>query len=381
MLNREIRKDRIRGCMLGGAVGDALGYAVEFLGENSIFVRYGEQGITAYELDRDTGKAIISDDTQMALFTANGLLCAETRKSGNPRADVAKAYQDWLHTQEAAWEKTGTKYEGSSWLLDVPELYDRRAPGNTCLAALKAQKGRAPEEDYIAAPQNEKKGCGGVMRVAPMGLMYPDADIRKVDWEGAQLAAITHGHSLGYMPAAVLTHIIHRIVNSEEAVSLKDTVLEAWAVTAELFAGDKFLGQLEELIDRAVNLAENDRPDVENIHRLGEGWVGDEALVIALYCALKYEHNFDKGIIASVNHRGDSDSTGAITGNILGAIHGYDRISEKWKTNLELKDVLLEMADDLARADSGPADDPAWNRKYRENRWKENCRCVGCQLQ
>ena len=219
------------------------------------------------------------------------------------------------------------------------------------------------------------------MRVAPMGLVYPDMDIRKVDWEGAQLAAITHGHSLGFMPAAVLTHIIHRTVNSEEAVSLKDTILEAWAVTAELFAGDKYPGRLEELIDRAVDLAENDRPDVENIHRLGEGWVGDEALVIALYCALKYEHDFDRGIIASVNHRGDSDSTGAITGNILGAIHGYDSMNEKWKTNLELKDVLLEMADDLAREDAVPADDPAWTRKYRENRWKENCRCVGCQLQ
>lgn len=82
MPDQETRKDRIRGCMLGGAVGDALGYAVEFLGENSIFTRYGDQGITAYELDRDSGKAIISDDTQMSLFTANGLLCAATREAG-----------------------------------------------------------------------------------------------------------------------------------------------------------------------------------------------------------------------------------------------------------------------------------------------------------
>ena len=138
MLNKKIRKDRIRGCMLGGAVGDALGYAVEFLGEKNFFARHGENGITEYELDRKSGKAIISDDTQMSLFMANGLLCGDTCGklqgiSGNPRIYVAKAYQDWLHTQESAWEKSGTPYEGNSWLLAIAELYDRRAPATPAL--------------------------------------------------------------------------------------------------------------------------------------------------------------------------------------------------------------------------------------------------------
>ena len=62
--------------LLGGAIGDALGYPVEFLSSDDIKDKYGEAGILDYTLDPETGKAIISDDTQMSLFTADGLLWA-----------------------------------------------------------------------------------------------------------------------------------------------------------------------------------------------------------------------------------------------------------------------------------------------------------------
>ena len=91
----ERRSDAIRGCIFGGAVGDALGFPVEFLREEQIFQKYGENGITRYTKDRISGKAMISDDTQMSLFTANGLLVWETRTvhgtQDRPRADVMRA--------------------------------------------------------------------------------------------------------------------------------------------------------------------------------------------------------------------------------------------------------------------------------------------------
>ena len=143
---KEARLDAVRGCIYGGAVGDALGYPVEFDSERAIFSRYGSKGITEYETDRRTGKALISDDTQMTLFTANGLLVGDTREamSGDrawPRVYVTKAYLDWLMTQESSMRQVNrhernTEEGGYSWLLDVPELYSRRAPGNTCLSAL-----------------------------------------------------------------------------------------------------------------------------------------------------------------------------------------------------------------------------------------------------
>ena len=95
-------QDKFRGCLIGGAAGDALGYAVEFMGEERIFARYGEKGITAYEL-RD-GVAQISDDTQMTLFTAAGLLAGTTRGRmrgimGPYREYIRLSYLDWLKTQ------------------------------------------------------------------------------------------------------------------------------------------------------------------------------------------------------------------------------------------------------------------------------------------
>ena len=371
-------QDRIRGCLIGGAVGDALGYPVEFMRGRSIVKQYGEQGITEYELDPKTGKAVISDDTQMTMFTANGILAAETRAAMGDNAcllrkEVAKAYQDWLVTQELSYEdfQRSPKEDlrgGSSWLLDVPELFEQRAPGNTCLFALRCLKnGGDRKEDYIREPQNSSKGCGGVMRVAPMGLS-DRLPIEALDWEGAQLAAVTHGHSLGYMPAAVLTHIVHRLVfGGENDLSLKEIVLEARETAEKVFAGDKHLGEHSALIMKAVELSENEKVDLSNIRALGEGWVADEALAIALYCALRHQDDFSAGIIASVNHSGDSDSTGAIAGNILGALVGWDRIDEKWKTSLELRDELLALADDLSRQDYDRRDETGnlyWEARY-----------------
>lgn len=368
----EMLLDAIRGCLLGGAAGDALGYAVEFLGEREIFDRYGKQGITEYELDDETGKALISDDTQMTLFTANGLLAGDTigfMKGiwGTPRGFAAKAYEDWLYTQRGSFQdRAKRKYHQSSWLCDVPALYARRAPGNTCLSALRQREEEEERDDYIADPINNSKGCGGVMRVAPVAFI-DRIEGDKLDMEAAQIAAITHGHSLGYMPAAVLCHIIHAIVYGEKRC-LKEIVLEAKEAAERLFAGDEHIRELTELIDCAVSLSENSGEDLENIHLLGEGWVAEETLAIAIYCSLKYEKDFSKGLIASVNHKGDSDSTGAVTGNILGALVGYEAMEEKWKENLECKDVLLEMAEDLCRGCAKSEYDShrsaSWEMKY-----------------
>lgn len=351
--------DKIRGCIFGGAVGDALGYPVEFLREEEIFRKFGPQGITAYQ------KALISDDTQMTLFTANGLLVRDTEAALGgacvlPRVSVMAAYKDWLKTQEFSMDARPAKGGGSSWLLDVPELYSRRAPGNTCLSAL---LDGTEYEDYVKARRNHSKGCGGIMRVAPLAVNYKLADIEQLDMEAAQIAAITHGHSLGYMPAAVLVHVINRIVFPPEGktMSLKEIILEARDTMPRVFAGDKHLEELTYTIDLAVELSENSADDLHNIHRLGEGWVGEETMGISLYCALRHQDDFSAGIIAAVNHNGDSDSTGAVTGNILGALLGYEAIADQWKQDLELSSVILEIADDLA---CKRFQEPSWQKKY-----------------
>ena len=101
-----------------------------------------------------------------------------------------------------------------------------------------------------------------------------------------------------------------------------------------------------------------------------KGWVGDEALAIAVYCVLKYSGDIDNALIAAVNHNGDSDSTGAITGNIIGAQGGFSGIPAKYTEKLELRDLIIEVADDLWHdcriSEYGSERDPVWEQKYIE---------------
>lgn len=355
--NKIVIQDRIRGCLYGGAVGDALGYPIEFLGEKEIIHRYGTGGIQEYVMDLESRKALISDDTQMTLFTADGLLSwtkeiKERKVESTLSQYLYDFYQEWLLTQEISFSKRENVQQGDrryvSRLMEIPELYQSRVPGNTCLSALSHQR-KSGVRGRVDVPLNTSKGAGGIMRIAPAALCNY-LDLEFMEREGAEIAAITHSHSLGYIPAAVMVHIINRIVYPKQQ-TLKEIVIEAKESAKKLFEGDKNLKQLTDIMDLAVLLSENTDTDLANINRIGEGWVAEEALGIALYCSLRHQDDFSAGIIASVNHKGDSDTTGAVTGNILGALTGYAEIEDKWKQNLELSDTILKMADEIAAID------------------------------
>lgn len=356
----EQNRDRALGCLVGGAVGDALGYVVEF--ESWPFIRntYGDKGIIRYEL-AGNGKALISDDTQMSLFTAAGILLGMTR--GDLRGHMGRldyycsfTYQDWLHTQE--WTSKNPDARTDSWLMDVPELYARRAPGNTCISALKAIENRQ-------MPQNNSCGCGGVMRTAPIAVIcalhgYAGGDYLYCDMVAAEAARQTHKHPLGFIPSAVLNDVLMQIFDGvhEEGISLKAMVKVAegrlFSIVSEEDQGKTYgtlwpdeVATMLRLLDKAIELSETDMPDVEAIESIGEGWTGHEALAIAVYSALKHSDSFEDAIVCSVNHSGDSDSTGAICGNIMGAIHGHKAIPDYYTENLELLNVIEEIAGDL----------------------------------
>ena len=203
---------------MGGAAGDALGYPVEFMDRQSILSEYGSSGIKTFELDR-SGKALVSDDTQMSLFTANGILMGITRGymrgiGGEPENYVDGAYVDWYYTQ------TGEKREDKNydfhytWLRDLPELAHRRAPGNTCLRA-------CSDILHNRKVENNSKGCGGIMRVAPLALMLAGYMVRDgrcpysitdMFEAGAHIARVTHLHPLGFLPAGMLTELLFKLV-------------------------------------------------------------------------------------------------------------------------------------------------------------------------
>lgn len=348
-------KDQVLGCMVGGAVGDALGYAVEFSSYGSIVKQYGEKGITRYALDRH-GLAQISDDTQMSLFTAAGILLGMTR--GYMRGIIGRidtycrfTYLDWLHTQE--WTSRHEDARVDSWLMDVPELYSRRAPGNTCLSALHSiEEGKEP--------RNNSCGCGGVMRTAPLALLnqlhgYSDGDKLYCNMCAAEAARITHKHPLGFIPSAILNDILMQILEDSGRRRIEEYVEEALLRLHEIVSQEdegKKYGELwpdeirkqKRLLKKALDLAATDIEDYYAIESIGGGWTGHEALAIAIYSAAKHRDSFEDAVVSCVNHSGDSDSTGAICGNIMGCLLGRNAIPAYYTEKLELLGVIEEMA-------------------------------------
>lgn len=358
--------DQFQGCLIGGAVGDALGYPIEFDLLHEIQHQYGSKGLSHYVLSN--GVAQISDDTQMTLFTANALLCAEARTQTHELSEeflqsiMAVCYQEWLQTQHTAHPIHS--HHSVSWLLRVPELFHQRAPGNTCLSAIAhGAKGT------IERPINQSKGCGGIMRVAPIGLYFSSPEQAGI--VSAQNAAMTHGHELGYIPAGVFGYCISSLVHQHSS-SLLDIISCAMAWAAHQFPHTTQLQKLNDLVRQAIQFSQGNHDDTTAISLLGEGWVAEETLAIALYSALKYENEFERGLFAAVNHDGDSDSTGAVTGNLLGAIHGLSGIPVSYLEHLELKTVILTLADDLyhsylVRSDLHNASSPTWQKKYQSS--------------
>ena len=374
--NIKAYKNKVLGSMIGGAIGDALGYPVEFMSYSQIIHKYGPAGITRYHLNAD-GVAEISDDTQMSLYTANGILYYQSLNAiGLPAKKtetICEAYMAWFQTQT---EHYPHNMQHCFWISHVKDLYARRAPGLTCMSAL-----RSLQQDQAVV--NDSKGCGGIMRVAPIALhacnptdaYYSLSDSLSYAKEAGDVAALTHKNPLGYIPAAFLYLLIENLLPYAYIYPLQlYSIVDSCFINIEKIYPDHpyELYELQQLINKAKDLAASADNDQEAIMQLGEGWTADEALAIALYCSMKYYDDFEKAIIAAVNHSGDSDSTGAITGNIMGALHGYDAIPHYYKQDLELRWLIEALALDLANdvpiaVDDDTNDTPekrAWRRKY-----------------
>lgn len=328
------------GCLAGGAVGDALGAPVEFMGLDEIINHFGPNGILEYA-PAFGRKGAITDDTQMSLFTAEGLIISKVRAGENVSfmqipGFVYQAYLRWLSTQQPGTDNLvsqhGTCVMVDGQLIMHRELYSRRAPGNSCLSALMSGK-----MGTVKAPVNNSKGCGGIMRIAPAGLfLKPD----HVFDTACEIAAITHGHPTGWLAAGFLAQVISEI-------SFGAGLLDAVETAVSILKNQKEHEQCLEAVNAALNAWKNEPISFKTVEKLGKGWIAEEALAISLYCALAHENDFEKALILAVNHSGDSDSTGSITGNILGAIHGMEAIPGKYLLSLELKDLILEISQDL----------------------------------
>jgi ADP-ribosylglycohydrolase len=325
-----------------------------------IHAKVGREGVTDY-LPAYGREGAITDDTQMTLFTAEGLIRShvrgETKGICFPPAIVHHAYLRWLITQSEQPDPTiapvGAEDFPDGWLVKERALWGRRAPGNTCLTAL------ATAVNLGHRVENDSKGCGTVMRVAPVGLLSAARGDRGTSpaYElGEEVSRLTHGHPAGYMAGAAFAVLIALLMAGLAMRAAVDAMLEVFGP----IGGSGFVTRS---IDVALNLvAQGGEATPEKVESLGGGWVAEEAFAIALYCAL-VARDYEHGVLLAVNHSGDSDSTGSLTGQLLGALWGEKAIPRRWAQKVELRSVIVQVARDLARVRSGTFDcEKEWSR-------------------
>ncbi|GAT68501.1 ADP-ribosylglycohydrolase [Planomonospora sphaerica] len=393
---------RVRGCLLGGALGNALGWPLSSTTLNEIRRQYGPSGVQGLVPDRDGCIGRISDDTQLTLFTAEALIGAHarmTQKKGGEdssritmtemgsilSARVRDAYLRWQCTQthvspseivpaenplEDAFRRTGH-------LINQSWLYAVRSPGQSTLTGLTHRFEPSPERpDGTPGPVNpESKGCMSTVRSSPFGLVRDDPELAFN--MAASCARITHGHPTGYFSAGAFAFIIGRLV---EGSSLKGATQEVLRVLTTVRNKE----EVSRALQKALSLAEEGAPTPESVEKLGRGWVAEEALAIAVYCALtrqdmspsedwpkKQLSPLQKSLLLSVNHSGDSDSTGSMCGSLLGAAHGDTALPGDWVHQLEGRREIIEIADDLSLQVSEPfrmSYNDEWLTKYSVTR-------------
>ncbi|MGD7731813.1 ADP-ribosylglycohydrolase family protein [Propionibacteriaceae bacterium G57] len=366
----ESYRSRVRGSLLGGAIGDALGGPVEFWDLSRIRSTCGPDGVREYQSEHIGGTPVygrITDDTQMTLFTVEGMIRASVRTDRGLGFTVAvthHAYDRWLDTQQLS----GPDGTHDGWLINQRWLYSQRAPGTTCLTALReARKGKRAAEQFGAQATNNSKGCGGVMRSAPFGLLPPwiGQPLTWVYESAAEAAGYTHGHPTGQVASGTLAVLIAAIMRGESLHQAIDTTLD-------LLPKYDANGETTAAINQALTASTNP-PSPESMETLGGGWIAEEALAMSIYACLAHPEPDQvlDALALAVTHSGDSDSTGAICGNILGALHGETALPPELAFEVEGRGTILELADDFIfeftqstrlHSDYGPH--TRWTKRY-----------------
>jgi ADP-ribosylglycohydrolase len=351
-------RSRVRGTLLGVAVGDALGAPVDQLDLDGIQEAYGAEGVV--DLAAAYGRrGAVTHLTQLTLFSVDGLIRAQVRRdigAWHPPTDLHRAYLRWAATQRDWGPDERRKDDG--WLAREEWLYARRDPARSLIVGFGDDS-----MGTLDAPKNATEaGPEAAARSAPFGLL--------VGWEpqlvvqlAVECAAQTHGHPVGYLSAGAYAVIVHALARGE---SLDGAVQRALA----LLAARPGHQAVSDALQRALGAVRQGMPTPARVGELMGAGTAEGLLAVAVYCALVGE-DVRHGLCLAVNHDGPSAAAGALTGGLLGALHGETALPPAWLAELEGRPTLLELADDFAMemtqgpALHGPAGSaPGWLARY-----------------
>ncbi|MCL2077270.1 MAG: ADP-ribosylglycohydrolase family protein [Oscillospiraceae bacterium] len=340
--------ERFEGAFLGFAIGDSFGYPIRDMDFETMCERFEKHGCLELSVSQKTETALFTDATQMALFTADGIVWADREAKGgeiNYTTYVFYAYQYWLYTQtntiagkEYAWLFDNQKNHHKCRLLKAKGLYQNRFADRTNIDALLGA--RDSKYGRLISKINDNSDNGGLKRVLPAGL-YFNYDSEIAFRAGADFAAITHTAPTGYLAAGCYCAIIADLLNGEPL----DNAIKK---TLRILKGYEFHEQCYLAIDAALTLIYDDSTGPrEAVERLGNGKSAEEALAIALFCVALHSDDFVNAIRLAANHDGASDVCAALAGGLFGAYRGVQAIPKRWLKKMQYYNMLMDIQEEL----------------------------------
>jgi ADP-ribosylglycohydrolase len=295
------------GVLYGLALGDALGRPVEFMALPAIQSAYGPRGIQA-----PPDPALYTDDTQMTLALAEALIEWGEADLETLMQAVARRFIEWA---------------------DHPDT-PQGAPGRTCLSGVaNLRRGLSWREAGVKS----SKGCGSAMRVAAIGY-YCQYDVARLREIAHASGFATHQHPAADAACQAAAYLVKLALDGVHPRDFAGKVLDFVAGLS---------GEFDDAIRLSIEcLALAD--EAEALARIGEGWVAEEAVALALHAVVRHPDDYVAGVGLAANITGDSDSVACIAGGILGARLGLAAIPADWVARLENRDYIRQLADRLA---------------------------------
>jgi len=264
----------------------------------------------------------------MTLFMAEGLF-----RAGQKNLDIDATVVE-VHMALLRWfaAQGGILHVGieRGGIEEDARLQVCRAPGSTCISSLREA------ETLGVVCENDSKGCGTIMRIAPVALVAPRAQVREL---AARCSALTHGHATGRLAAAAWAEMLADVI---AGLALEQVARRRVKEYASLPEGQ----ETSAAIFVALQASRDATPEI--VETLGGGWVAEEALSIALYACL-VATDLMHGLQVAVTHSGDSDSTGAIAGNMLAVMFPDQVDARPWVQEVECVDLIDQLALDLSQ--------------------------------
>ncbi|MFW9921328.1 MAG: ADP-ribosylglycohydrolase family protein [Candidatus Thorarchaeota archaeon] len=305
-------RERYEGCMLGLAIGDAIGAATEFLTFDEIRVRWPPNGVESYNPFRGLRPGSYTDDTELSIAVALGLLHAKDHGTRLIMESMTNEFITWMANTNSS-----------------------RSPGNTCMMGVQHLKSGV---DWSESGMNDSKGCGTAMRAAPIGLAYHHA-LDALTSISSRISKMTHGHPCATAGSFATAFLVARSLDGSTTSNLLDEL-----ISRSSFISDEFSNHMKKIQDA---LSTGNSKSAFEI--LGQGWVAEEAVAGAVYANIKHPDSFRDCILEAANSGGDTDSKACIAGAIAGTRLGRDAIPNGWIEGIENRDLLIDLANQLLR--------------------------------